>query len=102
VVRALRRSLSLLATIVFDVGVVVAIIVALYIAFYLLHANPENGIVRVDRQIADVLAGPFLGLFTPRDPRMEVIVNYGLAAVVYLVAGGVVASIIRRFASMIR
>jgi len=35
-------------------------------------------------------------LFTPASPKTRVLVNYGLAAVLWLVAGGLVARLIRR------
>jgi hypothetical protein len=34
-------------------------------------------------------------LFTPQDPKQQVAINYGLAAAVYLVAGGAVSRGIR-------
>jgi hypothetical protein len=86
---------AVLAAAVMYVAVAVAVVLLLHIALVLLDANGANAIVVFVQRIADRLIGPFQLLFTPRDPKQQVAINYGLAAAVYLAAGGAVSRGIR-------
>jgi hypothetical protein len=83
---AVSRAISIVAT------VVVLLIVA-GILLVVLEANPDNGIVSFVTDVAETLVGPFEKLFTLDDRKTEVAVNWGIAAVFYLVVGRVLASI---------
>lgn len=83
---AVSRAISIVAT------VVVLLIVA-GILLVVLEANPDNGIVSFVTDVAETLVGPFEKLFTLDDRKTQVAVNWGIAAVVYLVVGRVLASI---------
>jgi len=74
-------------------GVVFALIVLAIILFDL-KANPGNGIVKAIHDAANVLTTPFHGLFSIHGARKQLTVNWGIAAVVYLIAGTIVAAII--------
>ena len=45
---------------------------------------------------ADWFGWRFRDIFVPKDERVGVLVNFGIAAVVYLIAGRIVAGLIRR------
>ena len=75
------------------VGIVVLIIVA-GIVLVLLKANPTNGIVSDVHDAARWLAGPFDGIFSFHSARVALAVNWGLAAVVYAVVGGLIARLL--------
>jgi hypothetical protein len=77
------------------VGVVVLIIVA-GILLVVLKANPANSIVSQVYDWASSLAGPFDGIFSFRSASAAIAVNWGIAAVVYLLAGGLVARLVGR------
>lgn len=77
-------------------AVIICILLALHIAFTVFTANQANPIVRHVNDWADWFAWQFRDIFTPKDPKVGVLVNYGLAAVIYLVAGRVVSGLIRR------
>jgi hypothetical protein len=80
------------------VGLVVLVIVVGGVLF-LLSANPSNAIVRDIHDAASTLVGPFKNLFSINGhPKATLAVNWGLAAVVYLVVGGLIASLIARTA----
>ena len=79
------------------VGIVVALIV-LGILFALLEANPRNGIVAAINDIGRALVGPFEDVFTRRKPKEEIAINWGIAAVVYLVIGSLIAALLGRVA----
>lgn len=74
-------------------GLVAALIV-LGIAFVALKANPHNSIVSDVHDAARFLVGPFDGLFTPHDHRLAVAIDWGIAAVVYVIVGRLVARLL--------
>ncbi len=70
------------------VGVVVLVIVVGGVLF-LLSANPSNAIVRDIHDAASWLVGPFKNVFSiSGHPKATLAANWGLAAIVYLVVGG--------------
>ena len=75
------------------VGIIVLIIVA-GIVLVLLKANPTNSIISDVHDAARWLAGPFDGIFSFHSARVALAVNWGLAAVVYLIVGGLVARLL--------
>ena len=75
------------------VSIVVLIIVA-GIVLVLLKANPASTIVSDVHDAAHWLAGPFNGLFSPHNARVALAVNWGLAAIVYLIVGGLIARLL--------
>jgi hypothetical protein len=91
-----RRIRDALATAVVIVAATVAIILAVHVVFVVFEANGANGIVKTINSWADTLAWNFKDIFTPTDPKAAALVNYGLAAAIYLIAGRVVAALIRR------
>lgn len=77
------------------VSVVVLIIVA-GILLVVLKANPTNSIVSQVHDGARWLVGPFDGIFSFHNARVAIAVNWGIAAVVYLIVGGLIARLIGR------
>jgi hypothetical protein len=75
------------------VGIIVLIIVA-GIVLVLLKANPTNTIVSDVLDAARWLASPFDGLFSFHNARVALAVNWGVAAVVYLIVGGLIARLL--------
>lgn len=95
--RALRTRLVHIATSVATIiAVVFAVVLAFRIVFAIFPVNPGNSLVEFVRSWADALVLFFGHLFTPDDQRVAVLVNYGLAAVFWLVAGRIAAGLIRR------
>ena len=78
------RAISIVTT------VVVLFIIA-GIVLFVLEANRSNDIVSVINDVAEALAGPFEDLFTLDEQKVEVAVNWGLAALVYAIVGRVLA-----------
>ncbi len=74
-------------------GVVFALIVLAIILFDL-KANPGNSIVKAIHDAANWLTTPFHGLFSIHGARKMLTINWGIAAVVYLIAGVIIAAII--------
>jgi hypothetical protein len=75
------------------VGIIVAAIV-----LRVLDANTSNAIVSHIHDAANWLVGPFHHLFSIKNPKVSIAVNWGLAALVYLVVGGLIARLIARAA----
>ena len=94
--RGLARAAGIAATVVAVAATIVAVVLALHIAFVVFSANPANPIVRTVNDRAQGFAWEFRDMFTPKDERVAVLVNYGIAAIVYLIAGRVGAGLIRR------
>ena len=74
-------------------GVVAAIIVA-GVLLVVLNANPTNDIVSAIHDAARALVGPLDGMFTLDSAKATLAVNWGIAALVYLVIGGLIARVI--------
>jgi hypothetical protein len=74
-------------------GVVAAIIVA-GVLLVVLNANPTNDIVSAVHDAARALVGPFDGMFTLDSAKATLAVNWGIAALVYLIIGGLIARVI--------
>lgn len=83
----LARMIKLAAALV--VGVIVAGILC-----HVLGANASNGVVSTIYDIDRVLVSPFSGLFSLSDHKLEIAVNWGIAAVVYAIAAALLVRLI--------
>lgn len=82
-------------------GLVVLVIVV-GILLWVLSANPNNGIVSDIHDAASWLVGPFKNLFTIKGAKLHLAVNWGVAALVYAIVGGFLASLVARSAARAR
>ena len=64
----------------------------------LASANPANGITIFFKDLASNLTLGIGDLFLPASPALQVILNFGLAAVVWIVIGIVVSKILNALA----
>lgn len=94
--RVRGQSFGLLAAIVRWAGLIVAAVLVLQVFFVVGSANPANAIVSWVRGWADTFALGFQDLFEPSDAKLRVLVNFGIAALFWLIVSGIVARIIRR------
>jgi hypothetical protein len=86
---SVARVVTLIAT-------VVALILVAGILLIVLEANRSNEIVQVVHDAAKWLAGPFDGLFNLAKHKVEVAVNWGIAAVVWYAIGRFIARLLLR------
>ncbi|MEW2356311.1 hypothetical protein [Spirillospora sp. NPDC029432] len=93
-----KRAARALAAIVSVITTLVVAVLAVHIVFVAFEANTGNDLVSTTAEWAANLAWQFEDVFKPADPKVEVAVNYGLAALVYLIAGRIVTGLIRRLA----
>ena len=80
------------------IGLLCAIVLVAHILLVVGNANPGNGITVFFADAAQPLALAFRSLFTPENAELRVLVNYGLAALFWLIVSAVVARLIRRLA----
>jgi hypothetical protein len=76
----------------------VALVIVAGIVLVLLNANMSNVIVRDIHDAASFLVGPFKNLFSLKGHKANVAVNWGIAAVVYLIVGALIARLLVRMA----
>jgi hypothetical protein len=78
-----------------------AVVVAVILAGILIHvfeANTSNAIVSFFDDAARWLTQPFHGFFSPDGQNARIALNWGLAAVVYAIAGTLLARLLARSA----
>lgn len=89
-----RRSTTMVGSIIRAIGAVIAVILILHVLFVLLGANAANSFVRFIADWAGTLALWFKDLFTTGNAEVDLILNYGLAVVFWVVVFGVIARLI--------
>jgi hypothetical protein len=89
-----RQGTGLLARAVQLVVSIVVLIIVAGILLVVLKANPANSIVSEVHNWAHSLVGPFDGMFGFHSANVAIAVNWGIAAVVYLIVGGLIARLI--------
>jgi hypothetical protein len=92
---ALAQVRSLVATVVFTAAVLAALVLALGAVLTALGANENNAVVSQLLALAGWLDGPLADVFTFDSTVKQVLVNWGIAAAVYLVVGRVAERLIR-------
>jgi hypothetical protein len=76
----------------------IALIILLHLGFVLLEANPHNPLVNFMADLANWFSWLFRDMFTGiEDPKVRDVVNYGIAALVYLAIGGLFSGFGRRW-----
>lgn len=88
------RVLDLAAGVVRLVAAIFAVLLVGHVLLTFFGASPGNPITRFFATAADTLVLWFQGLFTLADPTLTMVVNYGLAAVFWLVAAAIVAHLL--------
>jgi hypothetical protein len=92
-----RSALSATGAIVALIGSTAAAIIVLGIVLVLLKANAHNTVVKDVHDVAKALVGPFDGMFTiKRHQRVELAVNWGIAAFVWLAVTRLIAGVLHR------
>ncbi|OLF07694.1 hypothetical protein BLA60_25480 [Actinophytocola xinjiangensis] len=82
------------ARIITGVGALFALIEVVYILLILFGANQVNSFFQFVKSLAEPLALFFPGLFNLANNSLETLLNYGLAAVFWVVVAGFVARIV--------
>ena len=96
--RAARGLLGLVGTVVRFVTGAAATVLVVHVLLTVLGANPLNGVTRFFATVADALTLGLANLFVLANPALQVVVSYGVPAIVWLVVGAVIVGILRRIA----
>ena len=91
-----RRGLWAVARVVRFVAAVVVAFIVMGIVLVLLEANRGNDLVDWTLSVGEFLVEPFDNVFDPDGRKAKVGVNWGLAALVYALVGGLIARLLRR------
>jgi hypothetical protein len=95
-VGALGTGVLLLARLVLSLTVLIALLIGLAIVLRDVDANAGNTIVKGIHEGANFFAGAFTGLIAfYGHPKRAITVDWGIAIVVYLIFGALIASVIR-------
>lgn len=86
--------MTLLANIVRTAAALAVAIIIVAIVLFVLGAKPSNDIVKAIHDAGSWLAGPFKGLFSIHDRKVGLAVNWGIAAIVYGIVGGVLSRLL--------
>jgi hypothetical protein len=96
-VGAVGSGVLVLARLVMSVASLIALLIALAVVLRDVDATASNTIVKGIHEGANFFAGAFTGLISfSGHPKRAITVNWGIALIVYLVVGAVVAGYIRR------
>src|SRR5215212_9284964 len=93
---AARRGAWGVARIVSLITSAIVGLIVIGIVLVLLEANRDNAIVDWLVGAAHWLVGPFDDVFKPDGHKLRVAVNWGLAALLYSIIGGLIARLLRR------
>jgi len=88
----------MLARLVRLVTAAVVVVIVAGIVLHLLDANAGNTVVAAVYDAAGWLVDPFKNVFSIDGTKARIAVNWGLAAVVYGIAGALIASLLARAA----
>ena len=95
------RSSGVLATLVRIVTLVFAVVLVADIVLRVVGVNPTNGVAQFVSGFAEAVVLAFRDLFLPSDPTVALVLNYGLAAVFWVLVGGFLSSGVRWLAARV-
>jgi hypothetical protein len=78
------------------VATVVVLVIVAGIVLRIAGANPANSFVSDIHKAGRWLVGPFKNVFTVHSAKEAIALNWGLAALVYLIVGHALASMLAR------
>ena len=94
--RTARRGLWTIARIISLITSAVVALIVVGILLVVFEANRQNDIVDSLLDAAKFLVGPLDDVFTPKGRKARIAVNWGLAAVIYALVGGLIVRLLRR------
>jgi hypothetical protein len=83
------------AAVVMAIFTIIALILLFGILLVLAGANRHNMIVNGVLNVGQFFAHPFEHMFATRSVKQDILVNWGIGAIVYLVVGGILARLAR-------
>src|SRR5690349_13224247 len=85
-----------LARLIMTVAVLIALLIGVAIVLTDVDANASNAVVKAVHEGANFFAGAFTGLitFSGHHPKREITVDWGIALLVFLVVGAIIARMV--------
>jgi hypothetical protein len=96
VAKATARAAGAVAGVLRTIGLAIVAVLVLYIALTLLQANPANVAAALIARLAATFDLGLSNLFLVADPMLSVVLNYGAAALVWLLITVVVVRLVSR------
>lgn len=90
---AAKKGSAGLATLISGVGFLLAAILVMHIVFVLFHFPSENGLAQSVGQAAGPLALFFPGLIEANNQVLQVLMDFGLAAVFWVLLAGLLSRV---------
>ena len=94
--RATARAAGVVARVLRTIGLAIVAVLVLHIALTLLKANPENVAAALIARLAATFDLGLSNLFLVAEPMLSVVLNYGAAALVWLLITVVVVRLVSR------
>jgi hypothetical protein len=96
VVGTAAAGVIMLARLIMTAAALIALLIGLAIVLRDVGANPTNTIVKGIHEGANFFAGAFTNLITFKSnhPKREITIDWGIAAILYLIAGALIARMI--------
>ena len=91
-----RRGAGLVATVLNWIGMLIVAVLVVHIVLTLLGANPANGLTSLVADLATYFNLGLDNLFLPAEPLLAITLNYGTAAIIWLIITAVVVRLVRR------
>lgn len=91
-----RKAVGTLATVLRVLGLLIVAILVIHILLTVFDANPANTFAAFIAGWANTLSLGLTDLFTFPNVKLATAVNYGIAAVIWLVITGIVVGLVRR------
>ena len=91
-----RRGAGLLASVLRVIGLLIVAVLVVFIVLTLLDANFGNTFASAVKDLAINFDLGLSNLFLPADPKIRVLLNYGVAAIIWYVITAVVVRLVRR------
>ncbi|MEU3624043.1 hypothetical protein BS329_33165 [Amycolatopsis coloradensis] len=90
------RAVRIINALVHAVCWIFALVLILHILLVFGEANPGNGFAQLIDQWSRGVSLGLRNLFTPDGPKLRTLLNDGLAALLWLIIGGVVTDLVSR------
>lgn len=91
-----RQGIDVVATALRAIGLTIVAILAVHVVLTVFEANPDNGLARLIRTVADIFDLGLADLFVPDNPKLAVALNYGTAALIWFILTSLVVRVVRR------
>ena len=91
-----KVALSVVGSIIRTICAIMAFILVVFVLFAVGSANPTNWLVSFISEAAQHLTLGLTALFETGNPDYQVIADYGLPAIIWLIIGSIVGRVLKR------